>query len=76
MFFDRAAGGNTENDFITSYQTAFSDRNSSDIATKKGIDYSLLTEKPGLLSQFWYYEGSTTSPTCVEVLNWVIPKQV
>ena len=50
MFFDRAAGGNTENDFITSYQTAYSDRNNSDLETKKGIDFSLLTDKPGLLS--------------------------
>ena len=76
MFFDRAAGGDTENDFIASYQAAYADRNNSDVATKKGIDFSLIADKPGLLSQYWYYEGSTTSPPCAEILRFIISKQV
>ena len=51
VFFDRSAAVNdADNDFIASYQAAYADRNNSNAATKKGIDYSLLTEKPGLLS--------------------------
>ena len=50
VFFDRAAGGNTENDFIASYQAAYADRNNSDVATKAGIDFSLIADKPGLLT--------------------------
>ena len=59
VFFDReatgAAGVDRSNDFLASYLAAFEDRNESDIANKKGIDYSLITEKTGLLSQFWQY---------------------
>ena len=80
MFFDRAASGSAgadrSNDFLASYLAAFEDRNESDIATKKGIDFSLITEKKDLLTQFWQYEGSTTSPPCAEVLRIFISKQV
>ena len=76
VFFDRTAGGDTENDFIASYQAAYLDRDNLDTDAKKGINFSLLTATPGLLSQHWYYEGSATSPPCAEILKFVISKQV
>lgn len=50
VFFDVEAGGDVENNFITSYLAAYDDRNNVDSANKAGIDFSLITNKQNLFS--------------------------
>ena len=72
VFFDRAAGGDYENAFLTSLTNAIISKDAAKPSTV-GVRAFL----SGLdMSEYWSYDGSLTTPPCTEGLKWSVIKQV
>jgi len=72
IFFDREAGGNYDNDFLSSLNDAITSKGTASASMVKvrqflgGVD----------MTEYWSYDGSLTTPPCWEGLKWSVIKQV
>ena len=69
IFFDRQAGGNTDNPFLTTILDAWKTKDEEG-DSRKPADFSLLAKQIDMDS-FYAYVGSTTDPSCNEGVTFV-----
>ena len=72
IFFDREAGGNYDNAFLDSLNTAVISKGTAS-ATTVGVRAFLSGVD---MSEYWSYDGSLTTPPCTEGLKWSVVRQV
>ena len=75
LFFDREAGGNSDNPFISSYLDANRSRDLEGDA-KLPFDYSLLAKQLEGADSFYAYNGSMTQPECGDGFTFVVPDKI
>ena len=66
VFFDRVAGGEYENDFLTELWDGGDEVNVNVASFLSNIDFS----------EYWNYPGSLTTPPCTEGIKWTVIKDV
>jgi len=73
IFFDRAAGGSSENDFLSSFN--FGDSYVDE--PTQVYDVNLQNFLDGINQErFWCYKGSLTTPPCTEGVYWTVIEEV
>jgi len=74
IFFDRKAGGNYDNDIISSLDFDKTVKGDAGI-TAKGVNLASLLGSADM-RKYWNYRGSLTTPPCSEGIKWTVIEQV
>jgi len=74
IFFDRAEGGDYDNDFITSLKFGDTEKGDTGIKASNVNLASLLSTVD--MRKYWNYRGSLTTPPCTEGIKWTVLEKV
>ena len=72
VFFDREAGGNEENPFLTSFFNSVDNIGENGQGKIELVNFLQSVD----MSQYWNYPGSLTTPPCTEGILWNVMKNV